>query len=437
MPSVSQANKGRSMSPSGIIQARAQRAAKILSKLFTDPPPPLIGGDDVEEERYQAVDDLGEPAAQDSTSLQYPRHGSLSDSLAALQNVRVWAIDGGVLTQQLPYALILAGRAVVVKMVFSGHTTVEKFMEFPAFPYLLHSTTDETQAAFEESLAQLLNLWPEKMPTLWSGPAFFSSAQELFDAIPPQFHALGVESRRRLQRAIDSVRNAAELLAFLYAQPGDLVLRDGRIWGNFGFLTGLISYGGTQGQRVVDEFIQALQGAINRDVRIVGIIKSPEASYCLSKLREYDVKAALKVPSDTVFYHRTLDAGTRSSLWRITGEKRSDAIAWFWENYGCFFLKVFPSILPFRVDFLTYNNMFQRWFVDEILPTQLYVLALGGGSPSGLPHPILIADHYAKIHRPDLVRELLEIIRVLENGDEEQRQLAEEMRAFITYREGG
>lgn len=427
------------MSPSGIIQVRAERAAQVLSKFFADPPPPLIGGDDAEEERYQAVDNLGEPAARGSSLLPYPRSGPLADSLAVLQNVRVWAIDGGVLTQQLPYALILVGRAVVVRMVFSGHTTVEEFMEVPAFPYLLHSTTDETQAAFEESLAQyVLNLWPEEMPTLWSGPAFFSSAQELFEAIPDQFHALGVESRRRLQRAIDSVRNTAELIAFLYAlrhaQPGDLVLRDGRIWGNFGFLTGLIKYAKKEGRRVVEDFIQALQGAINRDVRIVGIIKSPEASYCLSRLREYRVEIAFRAPSDTVFYHRTLDAGTRSSLWRITGENRSDAIAWFWENYGCFFLKVFPSIPPFRVDFLTYNNMFQRWFEDEKLPTQLHVLALGGGSPSGLPHPILIADNYAKIHRPDLVRQLLEIIRVLENGDEDQQKLGEEMRALITYR---
>lgn len=57
--------------------------------------------------------------------------------------------------------------------------------------------------------------------------------------VPKNYLVLDVEGKNWIHSYVDVVRNTAEIIAFLYAlryaEPGDIIMRDGRIQGNLGF----------------------------------------------------------------------------------------------------------------------------------------------------------------------------------------------------------
>lgn len=236
--------------------------------------------------------------------------------------------------------------------------------------------------------------------------------------MPERYHALEATDQRRLERYIDAIRNAAETLAFLYAlreaSPGDIVIRDGRIIGNIGFLTGII---GTkearneEGVAFVERFFEEIGDAVNRGIKVAGVIKHPVAAYIVKELASRGLDQARFASSDMAFYNRFPSPGKRSCLWSVRSD-RKDPIQWFYKNSACYYVKIHNGVLPIRIDLVTYNNMYKTWI--ETLPNEIHALCKGSGSPLGLPHPIVVADNYAKVHRIDLERSILEIIRQLE-----------------------
>lgn len=106
--------------------------------------------------------------------------------------------------------------------------------------------------------------------------------------------------------------------------------------------------------------------------------------------------------------------------WRVKAVKE------LYKNLGFFYLKSRKRDLPIRIEFITYRKMYRSW-EDELVST-IYDLCLGSGHPKGLPHPIMIADNYAKVHRADLQRHVKGLLNELEKIDPEK---AEKLRKTI------
>jgi hypothetical protein len=242
-------------------------------------------------------------------------------------------------------------------------------------------------------------------------------------------------------------------------------MRDGRIHGGAGFLTSLVKKGeqgkpsNDKGIVIVREVINAIRDAVDHGVRVLGIIKHPRSNYCAYWYAQKGIESAKYSASDALLYYRTIEptllertrrvygAGKRSCFWQIREsgygsgsteksidvEKSSgrDLVHWFYQNTGCFFIKPKEGILPIRVDFIMHNNHYRAWFAD-FLSEQLYTLCTGSGSPLGLPQPIMIADGYAKVHRPELTRSIDGLIAYFENSDnDEDKRIARELRAYL------
>ena len=451
--------------PTSLRSSRAQEAAQIVRTLIRESRY-FPGGEDAEE-GSNYVEPLSENAVVDNTVCVYPTDGYLRDDLSVLKDRTIWAIDGGILTWQFPNGRFLLGRAVLVKMSFTGYETVQSIHEFPVIPFILQpplaSSTDTTHAFDEiarDYLQYIGNLIPGHLPlTGTQQTQYFSDAEEFLSQIPREYYSADAVEREKIGAYIDMARNAAEAIAFLhalrYAKAGDIVMRDGRIHGNFGFLTGLIERDVDSGTRIVRRFIQSIIEAANRDVKIIGIIKRPVSAYCTRYFAQAGVPLAQYAPADTVFYHRLLEDrrrfelsyGKRSNLWAIRDRRvrneikvdlavGRDLVNWFYQNVGLFYLKPRDGVPPLRVDFITYGNMYQSWI--NALAEEVFALCRGSGSPLGLPHPITIADNHAKVHRVELNASINEIIATLErSGDSTDLETARELRAYLDIRYTG
>jgi hypothetical protein len=429
----------------------------------------MPGEDDTPEAGTNYVEPLDEMSLDDETKTVcvYPTQSYLCDDLSVLRERTIWAIDGGILTWQFPNGRFLLGRAVLVRMSFSGYETVQAIHEFPVIPFVLQPPPGagvSKDQPFDDIMRDYINyvgsLIPSQLPL--QGPRqtrYFADAEDFLAQIPREYYAADTIAEERIRMQIDAARNAAEAIAFLhalrYAQPGDIVMRDGRIHGNVGFLTGILTNEDT-GSSIVRRFIQDIIRAVNRDVKVVGIIKHPISVYCRNWFLRKGIEQARYAPADIVFYHRLLEDrtrfessyGKRSSLWRIRAQGAKEPINventtgrtlvnWFYQNVGCFYLKSREGVPPIRVDFITYGNMYRAWIND--LANEIFALCRGSGSPIGLPHPIAIADNYAKVHHVELNASINEIIASLEASENpEDLEAARELRAYLDiYYTGG
>jgi len=443
--------------------SRAREAAQIVRTLLHEAR--YFAGSEDPEETTNYVEPLDELAEDANTVCVYPLDNYLRDDLVLLKDRTIWAVDGGILTWQFPNGRFLLGRAVLVKMSFSGYETVQAIHEFPVIPFVLQPpparSSEARQRVFDDIARDYIkyvgNLIPGQLPL--SGPLhtqYFSDAEDFLTQIPREYYAADATERNRIASYIDTARNAAEAIAFLhalrYARSGDIVMRDGRIHGNVGFLTGLLS-NETSGTPIVQRFIQSIIDAVNRDVKVIGVIKRPVSVYCTRWLAHKNISQAQYAPADTVFYHRLLEDktrfelsyGKRSNLWRIRahGADREvigvdhavgrDLVNWFYQNVGLFYLKPRDGVPPLRIDFITYGNMYQAWI--GTMAEEIYALCRGSGSPLGLPHPITIADNYAKVHLVELNASINEMIASLESsGNPADLEAARELRAYFDIR---
>lgn len=398
-----------------------------------------LAPEEVEIGTAQVEDSLGEDATQNHRPLIYPLGRDLRDDLGLLSGRTIWAIDGGVLTWRFPGGRLLLGRAVAVKMTFTGYHTVQRIIELPLVPFIidypppLRKEVEEAVEPFEAPLTEyLFGLLPEEVTEDLPSVFYISDTDEFLDTVDERFHAMQAPDTAKVRSYVDMIRNAAETLAFVYAlrqaRDRDLVMRDGRVWGGIGFITGLERT--ETGCAVSQRFVEEIKDATNRGVVVMGIIKRPIASYSLAQLFLQGVEQAQYAPSDVDFYHQLLPGGKRSNLWRLLEKgERTGVVKWFYENTGCFYLKVRNSSLPYRIDFITSNNMYKRWIED--MADMIFTLGLGSGVRSGLPHPILIADSHAKVHRLDVNRFLTGLITQLEELGETDE--ARRLKAYLGF----
>ena len=190
----------------------------------------------------------------------------------------------------------------------------------------------------------------------------------------------------------------------------------------------------------MESFIEDVKDALRRDVRIVGIIKRPVASECCKWLRENGFN--IPYNSDALLYLRACEElktpevkfGKRSSLWRYKPYSKSpetmrEKLEQFRRETAFFYLMAGQEVPPFRVDLSTYYGKYYAWY--EELAEQIYTLARGSGSPKRLPHPIIIADNWARISRAEANRFLLSLIADFEKMDDpEARLIANELRVW-------
>ena len=452
-------------------------AGKIIRDLVSQP---FHFSDETEDESggtIYAEPLLGEMAIDNARPSLYPADHYLQDGMSFLRGRTFWGIDGGILTWQFPNGLLLIGRAVVSRMTFSGYDSVQRVFDVPIVPFIVYAPLERSESsplAIEELskdyLRHVLGKLPQPSARERSAAAsnYFTDAEQFLASIPESYYA-GAATRAAIARYIDQIRDAAEIVAFVYALrnagPRDVVIRDGRIHGGAGFLTRLVKEEQSndeveQGNLVVRTIIESIRTAVDQGVRVLGIIKHPRSSYCANWYAQQGIDFAKYVASDALLYYRAIEpmpsertqrvygAGKRSCLWKIreSGYQERDQLEapvepehdsgrrlvhWFYQNTGCFFIKSKEGVLPIRVDFILHNNHYRSWFADN-LTEQVYSLCTGSGSPFGLPQPIVIADGYAKVHRPELTRSIDGLIAHFENStDEEDRRIARELRAYL------
>ncbi|HKZ76672.1 MAG TPA: DNA double-strand break repair nuclease NurA [Pyrinomonadaceae bacterium] len=418
-----------------------------------------------------------EMAIENDCPSLYPASGYLQDGIRFLKGRTIWAIDGGVLTWQFPNGLLLVGRAVVSRTSFSGYESVQRVFDVPVIPFVVYPPMQPDASApmsvenlSRDYLQHVLGKLPLPSPREPNRGStnYFADSEEFLASLPESYYAASAARRAALMQYVDQIRDAAETVALIYALRNagakDIVMRDGRIHGGAGFLTRLVKQQqdleeGDKGNAIVREVIEAIRSAVDHGVRVLGIIKHPRSNYCTGWYTRNGVESAKYVASDALLYYRTIEpmpsertqrmygAGKRSCLWQIceSGYGRSgveqpvdvqradgrELVHWFYQNTGCFFVKPKEGVLPIRVDFILHNNHYRSWFADN-LSEQVYTLCTGSGSPLGLPQPIVIADGYAKVHRPELTRSIDGLIAQFESStDDEDKRIAHELRAYL------
>lgn len=418
------------------------------------------------EERADVEPDSELPIVGDKVALE-PSKGTLRSGLETLQGKTVWAVDGGALTIDLPIGRLIVGRAVVVKIAFHGYETVKPVLIVPVLPFIVCGgpagrDVPEVTALY---LTEAIQLVPAEMPRRQTGSPiidFFSDGDAYLEKFRDSWSG-ATQSEVNVARAIDVARNSAETIAFQtalkLANRGDLVLRDGRLHGSAGFWTTLCkispegaapspraSQPSSEAVRALNDFIQDVQDAVRRDVQVVGIIKRPVADECCAWLRNNGLTIA-RYASDAILYLRACEElappepkfGKRSTLWRykpyqpqqqeegITPRMRLEE---FRRSVAFYYMMAGLMVAPFRVDMPTYYDLYRSWY-DEVAH-QIYTLARGSGSPSRIPHPIKIADAYARVNRSEVARFLYALIAKFESlADAEARMLAKELRAWM------
>jgi hypothetical protein len=441
--------KGASMAQQTLIQP-SQVAQRIMD-LAKNPQVefPLL---DEDEERSEVEPDNQEWPIENQGVRLEPLSGTLRSSLETIKDKVIWAIDGGALTIEIPVGVLLIGRAVVIRLSFRGYETARRELLVPALPMMVCSGPAVTSMPEASSLYlnQALQIIPAELkqrrkPLL----DFFSDGQSYLDKFADMWVG-ATSSQLMLARAIDIVRNAAEMIAFQtalrLAQPTDLVLKDGRVHGSFGFWT-LLSPSksiGTEGEKALDTFIKDTEDALRRDVRVAGIVKRVASGECAKWLRANGL-SDIRYTNDAMLYLRACDNlkppelgfGKRSTLWRYkpfisedeTQISPRSKLERFRRDTAFFYLVPGQTVPPFRVDIPTSYGKYLTWYED--LASQVYTLARGSGSPSRIPHPIVIADSWARVPRAEAVRFLYALITELEQtGDPEARSLAREIKAW-------
>lgn len=438
------------MTQQSIIQP-SQIAQRIVS-LAKDPKVEFPQVDEDQEERSDVEPDNQEWPIENQAVRLEPPSGALRSSLDTVKDKVIWAIDGGALTIELPVGVLLIGRAVVIRLSFRGYETVRRELLVPALPMMVCSgpavtSMPETSSLYLNQALQIIpaELRQRRKPLL----DFFSDGQSYLDKFADMW-AGATSSQLMLARAIDIVRNAAETIAFQtalrLAQPTDLILKDGRVHGSFGFWTLLspAKGAGTEGEKALDTFIKDTEDALRRNVRVVGLVKRVASGECAKWLRVNGL-SDMRYTNDAMLYLRACDNlkppelgfGRRSTLWRYkpfapkdgTQPSPRDKLEKFRRDTAFFYLVPGQTIPPFRVDMPTSYGKYLTWYED--LSAQVYTLARGSGSPSRIPHPIVIADSWARVRRAEAIRFLYGLIAELERtGDPEARLLAREIKAW-------
>jgi hypothetical protein len=453
-------------------------AARVVRNLFSQPFQIPEESEDPESGTIYAHPLPTEISIDNGRPALYPPEGYIQDGLQFLRGRTIWAIDGGILTWQFPNGLLIVGRAVVSRMSFTGTETVQRVFDIPIVPFVLYPPLQTGTPAITdiENLTQnylqfILGNLPEPSTPSPSRRLtdYFSTSDEFLARLPESYYAGSTVGRRALAQYVDQIRDAAELVAFVYAlrhaRANHIVMRDGRIHGGAGFLTHMVrqsaelNNASNPGNDIVRDFIRTICDAVDHGVRVIGIIKHPRSNYCTGWYTSNGLESARFASSDALLFYREIEppptermqyiygAGKRSCLWQIReGTSTQEGVEqpvdlnssdgrrlvhWFYQNTGCFFLKSKEGVLPIRVDFILHNNHFRSWIADNLVE-QLHTLCTGSGSPLGLPQPITIADNYAKVHRPELTRSIDGLIAQFEgSNDPEDQRIARELRAYL------
>ena len=426
-------------------------AARILDLARNPDVMPL----DADEEEESTVEPDQEYPIDGGDVRLEPQQGTLLSSLQTVRERTVWAVDGGALSVELPIGRLIIGRAILIKMSFYGYETARRVLEVPALPFAVYGSpaTDDVPQATSLYLSQAIRLIPSEIQRRETpGPRieYFSDGEAYLDKFASSWSG-ATQSQAKMARAIDLARNAAETIAFQaalkLANPRDLILRDGRLHGSAGFWTTLCPKDNPPAEAVqsLESFIQDVRSAIRRDVRIVGIIKRPVANECTKWFRRNGLPIVL-YSSDAILYMRACDQllppevkfGKRSTLWRYKPyqpHKEQELtprvkLEEFRRSTSFFYVMPGLNVSAFRVDMPTYDNKYRTWY--EEVANQVYTLARGSGSPSRIPHPIVIADAWARVHRGEAMRLLYSLIAAFESSpDPEAKSLARELRAWI------
>lgn len=439
------------------------RVAQRILELAKNPE--IVPPETEQEERAEVEPDRESPIAGDKVALE-PPYGMLRSGLDLLENKTVWAIDGGALSVELPIGRLIVGRAVVLRMAFHGYETVKRELIVPALPFFVcgGAASKDIPEATALYLTKAIQLIPSELEKgQRRGPVidFFSDGEAYLDKFQDSWSG-ATHNQVQVARAIDVARNAAETVAFQtalrLAKPGNLVLRDGRLHGSVAFWTTLFrlpsedtkspaknSQLPQEALQALETFIKDVQDAIRRDVRVVGIIKRPVSDECCVWLRNKGMSFA-RYASDAILYLRACENlttpepkfGKRSTLWRYKPYKPQQQILTprmkleeFRRSVAFYYIVPGLGASPFRVDIPTYYDKYHSWY-DEVAH-QVYTLARGSGSPSRIPHPIVIADAYARVHRAEAMRFLHSLIAEFERlSDPEARILAKEIRVWTS-----
>lgn len=435
------------------MELEVSRVAQHILELANNPQvlPPEAG----QEEKAEVEPDGEQPLVGYEIALE-PQSGTLSSSLDTVRGKTVWAVDGGALTVDLPIGKLIIGRAVLVKMDFRGYETVKRELIIPSLPFIVcggPAGRDVPEAA-AFYLTEAIRLIPAEIQQRGSPYIdFFSDGDAYLDKFRDAWSGV-TENEMQVSRALDLARNAAETIAFQtalrLANTGDLILRDGRLHGSVAFWTTLWGREATpastpqsndRATRAFDCFVEDVQNAVRRGVRVVGIIKRPVADECCKWFRENGYQLA-RYGSDAILYMRMCERlpspqqfGKRSTLWRYKSfqSRGNDDLSprqkleLFRRNIAFYYIMPGLNVTPFRVDIPIYENMYLTWYKE--VADQIYTLARGSGSPSRIPHPIKIADAYARVNRGEVIRFLHGLIAEFERTS--NTDLAKEIKAWI------
>ena len=423
--------------------------------------PSIIPPETEGEERAEVEPDMEWPIVNGGVALE-PQKGSLCSALETLQDKTVWAVDGGALTIDLPIGRLIVGRAVIIKMKFHGYETAKCELIVPALPFIVcgGSAGKNVPEVVTLYLIEAIKLIPAEMQKRQIGSHiidYFSDGEAYLDKFKDSWSGV-TQNQLSVARAIDIARNAAETIAFQtalrLAKRGDLVLRDGRLHGSVGFWTSLCKMPSGSDENssqplpeaveALKSFIKDVEDAVRRDVQVVGVIKRPVADECCKWFRSERIQIP-RYSTDAILYLRTCEEllppeprfGKRSTLWRYKPYQHQEdkfsprrLLEEFRRSIAFYYLIAGLGTAPFRVDMPTYGNMYHAWYKE--VADQIYTLARGSGSPSRIPHPIKIADAYARVRRAEAARFLYALIAEYEgSGDSEAKALAKELRAWM------
>lgn len=432
------------------------RVASRILELARNPSiiAPIQDGEEgaVQPDLEYPVDAKGNPCLE-------PPIGHLQSSLNTIRGHTVWAVDGGASTIELPIGQLIVGRAVLIRMSFHGYETAQRELIVPGLPFVVYGAQSvDLPQALTAYLTEAIQLIPTELQTRpVSRPVidYFTDGQAYLDKFASSWSG-ATQTEQQMAAAIDQVRNVAETIAFQVAlrraRPRDIVLRDGRLHGSFGFWTSLWAKTNPPAQtdlaiRAWKEFEKDVKDAIRRDVRVAGIIKRPVASECIRWFQSNNIQIPI-ASSDSMLYMTitqqqvmpTGQFGKRSTLWRYKDSNHSEPqqetgprtayLEPFRRQTAFFYMMPGMGVAPFRVDLPTFYNMYRTWY--DNIAHQIYTLARASGSPSRIPHPITIADAWARVPRHEAARLLFSLIAELgKHPDREAQRLAQSINTWI------
>ncbi len=429
--------------PSRMLTSFHRRAAKALKQAFEFPRLPL---DDISA--FDSRDDtivaplIENAISGDGISVHELERPTPRNMRHFLQGRSIWAIDGGLLTWNFHQGVLVVGKVTVVRLKYFGAPSVEQVIEMPMLPIILEKVIYQPEESFAELLHSFFHHAMAVLPSssrLHTGTGttnYYNNPDEFFNTIPDELLSLPYHERESWKKRVDAMRETSEHVATIFclknARRGDIILRDGQIYGSYRFVNQL-RYQDERGKSLLEYLQEEIKRATERGIRLIGVVKRPTASYCIKWFLKNGIETAAWYGSDGALYDELLMEGQRSNLWRLQftkNEKKrstSSMTKWFYENTGFFYVKTRRYSTPLRIEFCLHEDMYEQW-IEEIA-NQVYYMALGSGHVAGLPHGIVIADNYAKVHRSDIHNMIKGIIEELEaSSDEEDLELARYLR---------